>query len=67
MCSWGELQLPCASLEDSARSAGRSDPGAYQINASFLSPTAYEILCVLFKGEVSISPSPLVIQKERPH
>ena len=43
LCLWGELQLPPASLGDSPGSAGRSDPGSYQMTASSLGPGACEI------------------------
>ena len=46
-------------LQDSPRPAGRSDPGSYQITAFALGPSACWILCVPFKSEVSISPSPV--------
>lgn len=55
----GELQLPPASLENSLRSAGRSDPGSFQITASALAPSVCEILCESFKSRVFISPSPV--------
>ena len=57
----GWAAVASSSLEDSPRSAG-----TYQITVSSLGPAACEILCVPFKSEVSISPSPLGLQKERP-
>ena len=39
--------------------AGGSGPGSYEITALALGPGACEILCVPFKSEVSISPSPV--------
>ena len=63
LCPQGELQLLPASLEDSPRSAGRSNPGFYQMTAFALGPGACEILCVPFKNEVSLSPSPLGLLK----
>ena len=41
----GELQLPPASSKGSSRSAGRSDPGSFQMTASALVTRACEILC----------------------
>ena len=55
--------MPPASLGDTLRSAGASDLGYSQIIASALSPGAHEILCVLFKSGVSISPGPLGLLK----
>ena len=45
---------------DSLGSAGRSDPGSFQITASALGPGACEILCTPFTSGLSISHSPLV-------
>ena len=58
LCPQGELQLPPASPRDSPRSAGRSDPGSFQITASALGPGACEILRASFKAEVCTSLSP---------
>lgn len=44
---------------DSLGSAGRSDPGSFQITASALGPGACEILCTPFTSGLSISHSPL--------
>ena len=66
LCPQGELQLPPASLGGSPRSASGSDPGSSQITASALGPGTCEILCVPFKGGVSISPSPLALLKLSP-
>ena len=66
LCPQGELQLPPASLGDSPRSAGRSDPGSYQMFAFALGPKACEILCVPLKSKVSISPSSLGLPKLSP-
>ena len=41
--------------EDSPRSAGRSDPGSFQIIPSALGTRTYEILHVSFKSRVSVS------------
>ena len=57
---------PPASLGDSLRIAGRSDPGFYQIIAFALGLSVCEILCVPFKHEVSTSPSPLGFLKLSP-
>ena len=61
-----ELHLPVASLGDSPRLAGRSGPGSYQMTAFALGPRACEILCVPFKSEVSIFPSPVGLPKLSP-
>ena len=45
LCPQGELQLPPASPKGSPRSAGRSDPGSFQMTASALVARACEILC----------------------
>ena len=50
--------MPPASLEDHPRPAGRQGPGFYQITAFALGPGACEILCIPFRSEVSIVPSP---------
>ena len=48
LCLKEEHQLPPASLKGSPRSAGRSDPGSFQITASALGPRAFEIfVCTL--------------------
>ena len=60
LCPHSELQLPPASPRDLSRSAGRSDPGSFQIAASALGPGACEILCTPFTSGLSISHSPLV-------
>ena len=62
----GDLQLSPASPGDSPRSAGRSDPGSFQITASSLGPRACEILYVPFKSLVSISHNPLGLLKASP-
>ena len=62
----GRLQLPPASPGDSSWSAGRSDPGSFQISASALDPRAFETLSVPFKSEVSIYPSLLGLSKVIP-
>ena len=49
LCPQGELQLPPASLGDSPRSAGRSDPSSFQITASALGPVVCVALCAPFK------------------
>ena len=49
--SQGEPQVPPTSLGGSSRSAGRSDPGFFQITASTPSPLVCEILYKLFKSE----------------
>ena len=54
----------CHSLVGSPRSVGGSDASFFQMTDSALSLTAYEILCVPFKSEVSISHCPLILQKE---
>lgn len=51
---------------DSLGSAGRSDPGSFQIPASALGPGAREILCAPFTSGLSISHSPLVVLKVGP-
>ena len=61
----GELQLPPASLGDSPKSAGRSDPSSFQIAASTLGPVVCEILCVPFKSGFSF-PQPSVFPKSKP-
>ena len=66
LCPQGELKLTPASPGDSPRSAGRFDPGSYQITASALGPRVCEILCVAFRSGVSISPSPLGPPKVSP-
>ena len=65
LCPQDELQLPPASPGDSPRSAGRSDPGSFQITAA-LHPGVCEILCEPFKSGVSISHSPLSLPKVIP-
>ena len=57
LCPQGEPQPPFAPPGDSPRPAGRCSPGSYQITAFALGPSAHEILCVLLKSEVCISPS----------
>ena len=51
---------------DSLGSAGRSDPGSFQIPASALGPGAREILCAPFTSGLSVSHSPLVVLKVGP-
>ena len=53
-------------LGDCPRAADRSGPGSYQITAFALGPGACEVLCVPFKSEVSIYPSPLGLPKLGP-
>ena len=52
--------------EDSLRPVGRSGPGSYQITTSPLGLGTYEILCVPFMNEVSISPGSLRLPKLSP-
>ena len=59
----GELQLPPSSRGDAPRSAGRSVPGSFQINACALE---HEFVCAPFKSEVSISSCPLGLPKVSP-
>ena len=66
LCPEGEPQPPLASLGDSPRPAGRSDPCSYQIVAFALGPGACEILCAPCKSEVSIFLSPLELPKLSP-
>ena len=54
------------SLEHSQISAGRSDPGSFQIISLAPGPRACEILCALFKNRVSIFHSPQALQKVSP-
>ena len=54
-----------ASLGDSPRSAGGSDPGSFHITPSALGPGACEILSVPFKSGVYF-PQPLGLQKVSP-
>ena len=53
-CPQSELQLPLASLGDSSKVSGKSDPGSFQITTSALSPRACEILCPLKRGVFQI-------------
>ena len=48
-----ELQLPPASPGDSPRSAGRSNPGSFQIAAFSLGPGVCVVLCASFKSGIS--------------
>ena len=66
LCPQGELQLLPTSLEESSRSAGRSDSGAYEITAWSWYPRVCEILCAPFKSEVSISSNSLGLSKVSP-
>ena len=66
ICHHGESQLLPASLGESSRSAGESDPGSFQMTASAFGLRAHEILCALFKSGVSISHSPLALLKLSP-
>ena len=66
LCPEGELQLPIVSLKDSSGSAGGTNPSSCQFTASSLGPAVYEILCALFKSEVSIFSSPLGFLKVSP-
>lgn len=52
--------------EDSLRPVGRSGPGSYQITTSPLGLGTYEILCVPFMNEVSISPGSSRLPKLSP-
>ena len=54
-------------LEYSLRSAAVPDLGSFQITASALGLGAYEILCVHFKGGVSISHNTLALLKVKTH
>ena len=66
LCSSGALQLSPASPGGSPRSEDGSDTGSFQITASALGPRECEILCAPFKSGVSISHSPLGLQKVSP-
>ena len=57
---------PLTSTGDPPRLAGRSGPGFYQITAFALGPGMSEILCVLFKSKVSISPNPVELLQSSP-
>ena len=63
-----ERQLPVAFHGDSPRWACRSDPGCYQITASFLGPRSCETLCTPLKSEevplalLKVSPTSLQSQ-----
>ena len=46
--------LPLASPGDSPTSAGRSDPGSFQLTVPALGPRACEILCTPFQSGVSL-------------
>ena len=63
LCPQGGLQWPPPSTGDSLRSAGRSDPGSFQMTASALGCSAPEILCAPFKSGVSVPHSPLELLK----
>ena len=63
LCPQVKLQLPHASLRDSPRLAGRSDPGCFRITASALGPRAYEILCVPLRVEFLCPTALWVFQK----
>ena len=54
LCPQGELYLLPVSPGDFPSSAGRSDPGSFQITASAWGPGACEILCAPFKSSVSL-------------
>ena len=43
LCPQVKLQLPPANLVDSPGSAGRSDPGSYQVTVYSLGPGTHEI------------------------
>ena len=47
------------SPEDTPEISSGFDPGYYPVTAFALGPDAPEILCALFKSEVSISPNPV--------
>ena len=47
------------SPEDTPKISSGFDPGYYPVTAFALGPDALEILCALFKSEVSISPNPV--------
>ena len=66
LCPQGEPQPPPASPGDPPRPAGRSGPGSYQITVFALGPSVCEILCALFKTEVSISPNPAEFLQSSP-
>ena len=55
---WATATHP-ASPGDPPRPADRSGWGSYEITAFALGPGVCQILCVLFKSEVSISPNPV--------
>ena len=50
---------PPPPLQKTLRPASRSGSGSYQISAFALHPGVGEILCVPFKSEISVSPSPV--------
>ena len=60
---WAAARCPLyrhpASPGHSPGPAGGSGPGSHDITALALGPGACEILCVPFKSEVSLSPSPV--------
>ena len=51
---------------DPPRPAGKSGPVFYQITAFTLGPRVYEILCMPFKSEVSISINPEELLRSSP-
>ena len=53
----GHIHL--VSPEDTPEISSGFDPGYYPVTAFALGPDAPEILCALFKSEVSISPNPV--------
>ena len=65
LCPQGECQLPPASLGDSSRSAGGSDPGSFQITVSALVSGVCEILCVPLRVE-SLFPTALGSPEGKP-
>ena len=58
LCPQSDLHLPAASLGDSPRSAGGSDPGSYPITDSALGIRVCESLCASFKSGIPISYAP---------
>ena len=56
LCLQGEQQALPASTGGAPRQAGGSGPGLYQISAFTLGLEVWEILCVPFKSDGSISP-----------
>ena len=59
LCPQGGPRPPPVSPEDTPKISSGFDPGYYPVTAFALGPDALEILCALFKSEVSISPNPV--------